>query len=513
MKNTITLFLSMVLVFSACNTSELTDLNINPNTVNTIDPEFMLANAQLLNNTHIYSLELVWYYVPGYVQHFAAVGGVFGFGDKYLNNRPEDLYNFYTSCYTNAVADITDVIRTTKDDPKQLAVNSIARIMRVFIMHRLTDFYGDIVYFDGGAGFSSNVLLPKFDKQQEIYADMLKELEESVLALSSSSNLSLKTPTQDLYYSGDKGKWVKFANALMLRLGMRMSKADPAAAKQWVAKAVAGGLMTSNEDNTTLIHTNGPNEFSRNPISIAFESVESEGQKLSKTFIDWLKNNEDPRLMIYTMGIGPATGPFNTNPIDQKGMPNGYNEETIKEYEGVPPEGEVDIHTMYSTVNKLLVSRTSPSIYMTYAEVELLLAEASQLQFIAGSAADHYNAAVRAAMTMYSKFDPSLSVSDGDISAYLAAHPYDPNVGLKMIGEQYWAINFTNPTEAWANWRRTGFPVLTPVDYEGPNYNNTIPRRFQYPLSESATNANNYNEVVQRQGPDTWDTRMWWDKQ
>lgn len=496
---------------SSCNKTSLTDLNINPNTLDKIDPELQLAKAQLLNETQQAAFEPLMYYIPGFVQHFAALTGVMSFGDKYLSTRPEDLNSFYASIYTNAVVNLTDIISKTKNEPDKLVVYSMARIMRVFVMHRLTDFYGDIIYFEGGAGFSAHILLPKFDPQQIIYADMLKELEESSNALKSTS-ATMKNPVQDLFYTGDIRKWVKFANSLMLRLAMRISNADASSAKTWIGKAIAGGPMTSNEDNTILLHSDGPNIASRNPFSLVFEFVETAGQKLSKTLIDYLKKNNDPRLMVITRGIGPVNGPFNIDPTHQKGMPNGYDGSTILAYEGLPPAAGLDIDTVYSTVNTKLFERNSPSIYLTYAETELLLAEAAQKNFITEDAASHYNKGVTAAMKMYRIYGASLGINDNAITEYLANHPYEPANGLRMIGEQYWTVNFTNPIEAWSNWRRSGFPELKAVNYPGSVYNDQIPRRFLYPASEAAVNADNYQKVIARQGADNWNTRIWWDK-
>ncbi len=509
--NKITIFfLSTIFVISSCNTDELTDLNINPNAVNEIDMNLLLTQVQLLNNNSGYSFEKTWWYLPGYMQYMAATHGVLDFGDKYLNSRPEDLAGFYEDSYQNAVLNVNEIIEHTKEDPAQKGLYAVARIMKVLVMHRLTDFYGDIPYSEAAKGFSEGILQPKFDPQEGIYQDMLKELEESVSIIKSGA--SLTKPEQDIFYKGNMAKWNKFANSLMLRLGMRMSKVSPNGAKQWVAKAISGGLMESNDDNTVLLHANGPSDINWNPLSFLNTDPEVVGSKMSRTFIDWLKNNNDPRLMIYTMGIGPKEGPFDADPANQKGMPNGYDEITIKQYEGLPETQDVDLDLTYSTINVLLVSRTSPSIYMSHAEVEFLLAEASQLGWISDDAAAHYNAGVTSALKQYAIFDPSFEVSDTEVQEYLEAHPYNQEKGLEMIGEQYWAVNFTNPAEAWANWRRTGFPVLEQIQYKYGSYDDKIPRRFQYPLDEPSVNTKNYNEVIARQGPDTWQTRIWWDK-
>jgi hypothetical protein len=67
--------------------------------------------------------------------------------------------------------------------------------------------------------------------------------------------------------------------------------------------------------------------------------------------------------------------------------------------------------------------------------------------------------------------------------------------------------------ETWSNWRRSGFPVLTPVVYPGNNTGGTIPRRFPYPIVEAGTNTANYNAAHNAvPGGDLLTSRVWWDK-
>jgi hypothetical protein len=83
-----------------------------------------------------------------------------------------------------------------------------------------------------------------------------------------------------------------------------------------------------------------------------------------------------------------------------------------------------------------------------------------------------------------------------------------------MINEQYWATSGVqfDFVEAWNNWKRTGFPVLTPVNFAANFSGGTIPRRQPYPLSEAGLNEASYNAAVGRlSGGDTWVARMWWD--
>ena len=150
--------------------------------------------------------------------------------------------------------------------------------------------------------------------------------------------------------------------------------------------------------------------------------------------------------------------------------------------------------------------------FMTYAEVELLKAEAAQRGWHSGDAATHYANGIRAAMEYLSMYGAAADISGDAIDAYLAANPYDPANGLKMINEQLWAAVLLNEYEAFANWRRTGYPELVPVNYPGNVTGGTIPRRLRYRENEAVANPENYNAVVAAQGPDEFTTRIWWDR-
>ncbi|MGB3776175.1 MAG: SusD/RagB family nutrient-binding outer membrane lipoprotein, partial [Leeuwenhoekiella sp.] len=123
----------------------------------------------------------------------------------------------------------------------------------------------------------------------------------------------------------------------------------------------------------------------------------------------------------------------------------------------------------------------------------------------------HYNAGVVAAMKYLEIYDISAAIDDQQVANYLATNPYNAANGLEMINTQYWAATFLNDIESWSNWRRTGFPTLVPVNYPGNVTGGTIPRRLRYFEREQTSNAQNYQAVVQQQGPDLLTTRMWWD--
>ncbi|WKN30718.1 SusD/RagB family nutrient-binding outer membrane lipoprotein [Porifericola rhodea] len=491
------LLLAGLFLVSSCDTDELIDMNENPNAAEEIDPSYMLAYSMLrISGDRYESWRGVMIYSSTMIQHNAALQTYWS-GDKYLYSAQ---YSgaLFEAAYPNYVKMLAAVIEQTKDDPAKGNVYGIARILWVLGMSRLTDMYGDIPYFEAGRGFYDNNYSPAYDPQSEIYADMLKQLEEAPSTFDASLTDLGDNGVQDVIYQGDLNKWEKFANSLMLRLAMRVSKVDPAMAQEYVGKAIAGGLMESNSDNAYVQHTDGPVGLNQNGIGQVF--LADDNQRLSKTFVDWMLNHNDPRIEVI------AT--LNQDDI-YNGLPNGYDATTIKEYEGTGEEA-VPIE-LYSTTNPELVTLDAPMFFQTYAEVELLLAEASILGWHNGDPETHYNNGVRANMQHFTTYNESLAISDEQVDAYLAANPYNSANGLEMIGEQYWIATFLNDYESWANWRRTGYPVLTPTNYPGNITGGQIPRRLRYFEGEYGNNGEQLQAAIARQGPDEFTTRIWWD--
>jgi hypothetical protein len=486
---------------SSCDTDTLHSLNENPTVAEEIDPGFVLAYTQLqTSGTRFESWRTQLIYQSTMIQQFATLPTYWA-GDKYLyiGSYSGALWN---TAYTNYIKDLVNLVAIT--DPsvegQEDLVNyhAIARIWKVVAFQRVTDVYGDIPYFEAGQGFRERIFFPSYDPQEDIYLDMLNELDEAA------SQLSAGEPdpgNQDLIYGGDVEKWRKYAYSMMLRLGLRLTKVDPGTAQEWVQKAIAGGVMESNEDISYIPHTDGPEGINNNGIGEVFNYngtnfATDDASRLSKTFVDWMEENNDPRLerLSWVVNGGP-----------HQGLPNGYDASTIEQYD---PNYDGD---NYSRVNPVFVLRSSPMFFQTYAEVQFMLAEAIERGWHTGNAADHYQEGVRAAMEMYSIYDESVAIPSSEIDNYLAANSYDSSNWQEILGEQYWAATFLNFYETYANWRRTGYPELIPVDYPGNESGGTIPRRLRYPSEESSGNPEAYNEAINRQGPDEFTTRIWWD--
>ena len=494
-----------MLMLTSCDAG-FEELNVNPTQASQVDPNFKLTNIQVrISGERYENWRTNLIYSSVMIQHFATLPTYWA-GDKYtyIGSYSAAMWDRY---YPNIAKQIEDLLEQTSENPDDANLYHITQIVRVIMYHRMTDLYGDIPYSEAGRGFIDGITQPKYDQQADIYADMLAKLEAAATSL----NGSLASfGNGDLIYQGDVDKWKKLANSLMLRLGMRMVKVDPGAAQSWVTKAIAGGTMASNEDIAYVPH-NDPSGW-RNGNGQVFRADGS--PRLSKFFVDWMVERNDPRLYVY--GILPAGA---TEPI---GMPNGKitgGSDPVNGIENDPswvpcPDGVTEDCGMnrYMRPNPMIQGEDDPMFFMTYAEVELLKAEAAVRGWHSGDAATHYANGVRAAMDYLVMYDPNAAISSADIDAYLAANLYDASMGMKQINEQIWAAVLLNEYEAYANWRRTGYPELTPVNFPGNVTGGQIPRRLRYREAEAVANPEHYSAAVSTQGADEFTTRMWWDK-
>ena len=490
MKKILLTFFALSLVLSSCEFGEgFEEMNIDPNKASQLDVSNKFASAILKTSGGRYeNWRASLIYQSTMIQHLSSTAGYWS-GDKYF--RSDQYANaLWDRYYPDVIKEIEDIRAQLTSEGNSGSEMGMLRILRVFAFTRLTDIYGDIPYSEAGQGYINGILKPKYDAQQDIYMDMLKELEAAVAQLGSSTTMG----AGDIMFQGDMAKWKAWGNSMMLRLAMRLTKADSATAKAWAEKAVAAGTMTSNDHIAMVQHTDGPAGINKNGHG---EVWQADGNaRMSKTFMDWM--SDDPRLTV----LAQRTSDGSTAVADLIGMPNGSDGNSIPD------------NSIYASLNDDLKGVDVPMVFHSYAEVRLLKAEmAFRGWSVPGDAKTHYEAGVKAAMQMLGTIYPkTTAISDAEVATYLAAKPYDAARGWEMISEQYWAATLLNEYESFNNWRRTGYPTLTPVNYDGNVTGGTIPRRLIYPVSEQNTNGDNYGAAVARQGADNFTTRIWWDK-
>lgn len=517
----IALGLGSLMMTGGC-TDDFQEINTNPSSISPLsfNPNYLLTTSQLTYTGSTDFAYETWrgnlIYAATMTQGLSSVMGYWA-GDKYLLNEGYTAA-YWERSYSEQVKAVADLVEFTRDKEQYNNLHQIGRIMKALIMERITDLYGDIPYFEAGMGYYTGVITPKYDSQEAIYKDLLKEVDEAATALDEAGD----TPIGDTFYGGNIGKWKRFANTLMLRMAMRISEVDAATAQTYVTKAT-GKTMTSNEDNAFVAHDLSGGRVTQNrnsQVLLGDGGPEQYYVKWSDTFIDFLKSHDDPRISaIAVTGIFTAEGdkdPSGTDlssaPEDQKGMPNGKDLSTIAPINQDPSFTAMED---YSSPNPGMLKRDGRTFILTYAQSELLLADAASRGW-ASDAESHYNNGITAAMTYLSQYDAELGVDEAEAQAYLVQNPFPASQDAQMeaIHTQYWALCNTmfDFYESWSNWRRTGYPELTPVNYPNNATGGTIPLRFPYPVNEATSNPVNYEAAREAiSGGDNLTSRVWWD--
>ncbi|WP_456376307.1 SusD/RagB family nutrient-binding outer membrane lipoprotein [Lutibacter sp.] len=489
------ILLVLVLSIGSCDDG-FEELNVNPTKPTELAPANKLTYVQLYTGGSNYVAYLFWnmiHLMPN-VQHIniTSYGPAFSYKEGHT-------HWFFEEQYKTTVKNIVDlIVKLESSDANTAAADlAIANIQKVLIFSRLTDAYGDIPYSEAGKGFLEGIRFPKYDKQSDIYADMLATLESSAATLSSAGPNSYGS--NDLYFGGDNAKWKTFANSLMLRLAMRMVNVDNAAAETWATKAINGGVMQSNADIAYTQYEDNPDSGGPNvnPLTKCFTSRVENQVKISKTFMDFMKDRNDPRVSVLCSTVDGNTD-FNLQ------FGQDINDATRSSANSKP---NINIFG-----GSGIIVYDAPFFFQTYAEVEFMLAEAAERWGLAGgNVEEHYNSGVRAAMEYLSMYGHGINITSTQIDDYLIANPFVAADALKMINEQYWIATFGNGLETFSNWKRSGYPQLVPFDLAASTTGGEIPRRLVYPSSEKLNNPDNVAAATAQQGGDDLLTRMWWD--
>jgi hypothetical protein len=508
--------LTVVLCFVSC-TKGFEKKNQDPYGITKIDPGLLFTGAQRGMNVGNWDGEqtIVQQYMNAYNS-----GATAGF----QFNEDIDQYNTPRwGLSTGVIKPLVQIISLIKDDPSVKNLYNMVRIWKAFAYMTLVDTYGDVPYNEAGKGYLEGINYPKYDKMADIYADLYNELKTATSALSPTGDYV----SADLFFGGSNTvtpaitaaqitHWKKIGYSLMLRLGMRYSRIDPQKAASIAQEAFTGGVILSNSDNVVVTQYNStvPNNFSNQQ-----RTINPFFYYLAEPFVNQLKSTGDPRLKYIGASYsnpGNLTTTRDTTTANQFGFPVGYDQVTVATYPGY--RGTKGSGQNYTQLNYGVVANAlAPAFFITYSQTQLLLAEAKFRGWITGglTAKEYYEAGVKAAMDEWNLFPGTFSpaVSNAEKDNYLL-HPaviYNDANALKLINTQYWIASVTNGAEAFANWRRSGFPVLQPNLYNN-NLNGGFVRRMAYPNAEEAQNPDNYKAAVASMGGDGLTQRIFWDK-
>lgn len=474
------LLLGALIAGSGC-TKKFEEINTNPTLIsrNVIQPSLLFSAA-----------------IKGFVFELPAQGLIADYSGYYKNPAAGNIFlerdwgNPYNSFYRSYLINFAEILRLTKDDPLRVNQYAMARIAKAMVFQVLTDAYGDIPYFDAVKSIEEVVLQPRYDKQEDIYIDLLKEVKEATAQLTNSAD-QIGFGNADLLMKGNVDAWRRFANSLRLRMAMRVRYADPALAAQHINDVISQPLITTNSQNVFLATVNDGNSSNQNPL-FTRNQTQPNNLLVSFTLTDNLKRLDDPRLPLYAR---PANAP-------EAG------------YRGVPLQLGPDQTSRYATdsvarMNLSFLQQVYNIIVMNAAEVYFLRAEAALFDITNEDPQELYEEGIKAAMAQY-------NVAAGDITDYLAS-PAGTLTGteeekLEQIIVQKWIGIYYNHYEAWSEFRRTGYPRIWTGATLGDTQGN-IPRRATYPTAELLRNEANVSEAISRlNAGNTLMSRVWWDK-
>ena len=460
------IFFSAVLfaVFASGCTKNFDELNTDPNRPSLTNPAVAAGAANALFSSAIsrglmeaHEFQRVQsLYADLFAQYYANSATYFN-SDKYQVNQGW-LNEGWIRFYPRDIKNLVDIINSPNATNNQ---KQIARIWKVFLFHRMVDFYGDIPYFNAG----NPEMAEKFDNQKDIYYDFFKELDDAVKKTDASGSYDGK----DVIYAGNVANWKKFANTLRLRLAMRVSRVDPAKAKTEAEAAIAAGIFGSNAENA-LAKVN-------NLLPNALNQITGWNEfRMSATMESVLVGYKDPRAPEY---FAPAVGAGANSPYAGKfnGIVNGTSSADL-----ALDENRFDNNSNVSDRFSRNKMNENPRIVLTYAEACFLMAEAAMKNYAgATNAKTWYERGITASMNQF-------GINDGArISAYInnatdipttpaftnrpvstlpVAFSSVPDEQFEQIQVQKWLAVYPDGFEGWSNFRRTGFPKF----YQPANY-------------------------------------------
>ncbi len=466
--------LSCVAVFSC--TEDFDSINKNPNGPIAVPAELLIPALAENTMDQLYSTFNGGDMGSAWAQHWAKVQ--YNDEERY---KPRDTQfdAIWNALYAGTIQDAR-IMRTLAQGQANTNLEGIAVVMEVYAFSVLTDIFGDIPYSEALRA-KEGINTPKYDTQEEIYTSLLAKLDEADALFSASGGTI--AAASDIVYHGDWAKWEKFGNALKFRLLMRISNRSDFSRQAELQAIVSNrSIFTSNDDEAKLVYlAAAPNN---NPVNANIVAGNRGEFKVNSALVDILAASGDPRLPVYAQENKDG---------DYRGKPSGIIDVPSDEYN----------YDNVSPIGTLYLAATAPAYFVSYAEQELLIAEAAKRGLISGGdavAKIHFDNGVLASMS-------SNGVATGDANAYLLAHPYSSGTAPAQIQTEKWIALFGQGIEAWTEWRRTGIPVLTPA-IEGAV--NQIPSRYSYPPTEQALNGSSYKAAVTVQGADLLTTPIWW---
>ena len=500
-KNNLILIAGLILLGSSCSKDFLSVNEVNPNSPSVVAAKLVLPatlkEVALTMNTprrfeFVYLWHGLWSVSAGYSQPQSLVQY------KLLNSSYQNAFiEFYTT------GNNLDAIEKATTNPKDVYYVATAKIMKAYIFQNLVDCWGDVPYTEAFQTGTGN-LKPKYDKQQDIYEDLVVQLDAAMAAIQAApADANAILANSDIMYGGDMSLWLKFANTLKLRI--LVHQADMTGRTAYITTAIGTtasiGYIGAGESalvNPGYLVSQGK----MNPFYETFYNSAATSQSDGVTYyfagkdvVDYYKATFDPRLGKF----------FNTyDGTNYEGNYFGQLPGDLTPQAKTSKLGYVagDAGTMIGTPDK-----SAP--LLTDFESLFIQAEAAQRSLIAGDPKSLYESAVTQSFIYMGL---SSSAAAGFLSLETGANYSLVTDKLEVILNQKWAsLNGIAPVEIWTDYRRTGYPTFLHFSVDPARASDTPPVRLLYPQDEVNVNNANYVAAQDAQGwQDEFKTKIFW---
>lgn len=488
----ILVIISLSILFSACK-KDLVGLNENPNDSTTVDPA-LLFKQSLKDGAGSYNsdVDVEQWSIMNWCMYLATRGGV-AVGDEYVVPSGKDA--LWTEQFSRALMGAQQTINLSSD-PSMVNLNAAAKIWKVFLFHKITDLWGEIPYSEALKGYSDLTYAPKYDTQKEIYYAMLKDLKDAVSGIDQSKAMAFSE--SDLIYMGNMDHWTRFANSLRLRIATHLKYVD---AEKYASEMndLQNQLLIDGNTQSAIFPFNS--EKKNHLYEVVYSQQAATRNNPSHFLTELLSSTNDPRISIF-LDVTPRSVIY---PWEKKykGVPN------LLENTNTTWSSFQNDWTDISPIGNWFLRDETPGVFIGYSEVCFLKAEAALEGLWSGSADEFLKDGIRANIDFYGYYgEIEHQLNATKVDDYLASIQ---TIDLETIITQKWiSFTFENGYEAYVEYRRTGFPVLT--DYDNNPINKSIfPNRLPYPSTENSLNNTHYSEAIARQGTDDEFTKLWWD--
>ncbi|MDC6366517.1 MULTISPECIES: SusD/RagB family nutrient-binding outer membrane lipoprotein [Flavobacteriaceae] len=523
-----TSFLVMLLIlFNSCEIGDLDQLedpsNLKPSSA---DPELLLNNVQLQFMRGIAYNEDNEDAINVRAAEFVRMQHLFGAYSGPFSLASSSVDDLWTDLYRETLQDINVLIPLAEERELDGYVG-VAKILQAYTYVILVDTFGDVPFTEALQG--NNVPNPKLDDGQDIYNAMLTVIDEGIASI----NVPNSIMPNDLFYGGDKSKWIRAANTLKFKMYAQMRLIGDFSSQ--INSLINSGLIESADQDfqfqySTVASATGE---SRHPYYALCYDADGSDDYMVSYYVNLLKADkgfEDPRLRYYFYRQVAETPTGDDLPCE--GEP-GFNFCYLGDFywtrdhgddDGVPPDqlkrttyglypigGAFDADNFTSVVNNQGASGAGIFPLMLSSYVKFLMAESALMSNTTGDPRTLLEQGVRESMDKVLNFipgqvDAAFAATDQQVEDYITyvLGQYDAassdDERLDVIMKEYYIALWGNGFEAWNNYRRTSMPsdmsphVTTPGEF---------PRTFLYPATVVNTNSNINQKAVT--------TKVFWD--